>query len=40
MPSDAADHASRKYLVGCLQKASSAINSGDGASLLPGKAGV
>ncbi|KAL0026270.1 hypothetical protein WJX77_007445 [Trebouxia sp. C0004] len=36
MPSDAADHASRKYLVGCLQKASSAFNSGDGASLLPG----
>ncbi len=40
MPSDAADHASRKYLVGCLQKASSAINSGNGASLLPGKARV
>jgi len=40
MPSDAADHASRKYLVGCLQKASAAIDSGDGASLLPGKAGV
>ncbi len=38
MPSDAADHASRKYLLGCLQSASSTLNSGDGASLLPGNA--
>lgn len=36
MPSDAADHASRKYLGGRLQQASSTINSGEGASLLPG----